>query len=245
MRSQFLLVTSIITTLSFAAGRPSVTGQVTDNLGNPLPDATVMIYQAGVKKGYSTYCPSCYVDCGKRATTDRSGSFKIENVDPELWFELLVVRDGYTATFVKKVDPSLGPAGTAALVPRSRVDNPSRVVRGRVVDSLGAPMKAAVVQPIGVATNVEGRDPMSTYGTIDGLEPVAVTNAKGEFELAYNRAATGMLLQVEARGMATRLISLPTGLERKSVTVSDGAVIRGRLVNHGKPVPDAEVGLIA
>jgi hypothetical protein len=54
-----------------------------------------------------------------------------------------------------------------------------------------------------------------------------------------------MMLKVEARGMATKLISLSTGTERKTVTLSDGAVIRGRLVNHGKPVAGAEVGLIA
>ena len=242
MRSQVAIATSIITIpVLFAAARPSVTGRVTDSLGNPVAGATVILYQAGVKKGYSTYCPSCYVDCGKRATTDRGGSFKIENVDPDLWFDLLVVRDGYTAAVVKNVDPSIGPAETAILVPRASVDNPSRVVRGRVVDSLRAPMQAAVVRPIGVATAVGG----STCGTIDGLEPVAATNSRGEFELAYDKAATGVMLQVEARGMATKLISLPTGLERKTITVSDGAVIRGRLVNHGKPVPGAEIGLIA
>ncbi len=54
-----------------------------------------------------------------------------------------------------------------------------------------------------------------------------------------------MLLQVEARGMATKLIAVPTGAGRETITVSDGALIRGRLVNHGKPVASAEVGLIA
>ncbi len=44
--------------------------------------------------------------------------------------------------------------------------------------------------------------------------------------------------------MATKLIAVPTG-ERETITVSDGALIRGRLVNHGKPVAGAEVGLIA
>lgn len=53
------------------------------------------------------------------------------------------------------------------------------------------------------------------------------------------------MLKVEARGMATKLISLPTAAERKTITVSDGALIRGRLMNHGKPVPGVEIGLIA
>jgi hypothetical protein len=45
--------------------------------------------------------------------------------------------------------------------------------------------------------------------------------------------------------MATKLIVLPAGPERGTITVFDGALIRGRLVNHGKPVAGAEVGLIA
>jgi hypothetical protein len=84
---------------------------------------------------------------------------------------------------------------------------------------------------------------MSYYGTIEGLEPIAVTDPKGEFEVAYSNKATGMLLQVEARGMSTKVLGLSTGADRKTVTVSDGAVIRGRLVNHGKPVPGAQLGL--
>src|ERR1700682_2397671 len=103
MRPQLLIASLIATApVSFAAGRATLTGKVTDNLGKPLPDATVMIYHAGVKKGYSTFCPSCYFDCGKRTVTDASGSFTLENLDPDLLFELLVIRNGYTATFVKK-----------------------------------------------------------------------------------------------------------------------------------------------
>ena len=45
--------------------------------------------------------------------------------------------------------------------------------------------------------------------------------------------------------MATKLIAVPTGAARETITVSDGALIRGRLVNHGNPVAGAEVGLIA
>jgi hypothetical protein len=226
--------------VSRAAERPTLSGKVTDSHGKPLENATVMIYHAGVKKGYSTFCPSCYVDCGKRAVTDRSGGFTIANLDPDLWFELLVIRDGYTATFVNKVDPSQGPAATAVLATRTAVDDPDRIVRGRVVDPQGHPVRAAVVMPEGVNTS-QG----SMYGTIEGLEPIAVTNAQGEFELAHSQKATGMVLEVEARGMAAKLAAGATGAERKTITVSDGAVVRGRLVNHGKPVAGAELGVIA
>jgi len=242
-----LLITCLVVTSSFtfAADRVTLTGRITDNLGRPLEDATVVIHHAGVKKGYSTYCWNCYRDCGKRTVTDRTGSFTLNNLDPDLWFELLVARDGYTATVVKKVDPSSKPAEVVALMPRAAVDDPSRIVRGRIVDSHGRALRDAVVTPVGViATSWEGGGPSTRYFTVKGLDPMAVTNPKGEFELAYTHKATGMLLKVEARGMATKLIAMPTGAERKTITVSEGAVIRGRLVNHGKPVADAEVGLI-
>jgi hypothetical protein len=234
-------VLAFVVSLSAGTGdRATLSGKVTDGAGKPIENATVMIYHAGVKQGYSTFCPSCYVDCGKRATTDRAGSFNFTNLDPDLWFELLVIRDGYTATFVNRADPAQQPIPTAVLAPRAPVNDPGRVVRGRVVGPAGRPLPAAVVLPLGVSTE-EG----SMYGTIDSLEPIAVTNAQGEFELADSAKAKGMLLDVEARGMAPRLIAIPTGVDRKTVMVADGAVVRGRLVNKGKPVAGAELGLIA
>lgn len=245
MRMHSLIASLTVASLSSAgllsaADRATLSGKVTDNQGKPLENATVMVYHAGVKKGYSTFCPSCYVDCGKRVVTDRSGAFTVKSLDPDLWFELLVIHDGYTATFVDNVDPSKGPAATAVLAPRAAIADPERLVRGRVVDPQGQPLKAVVVIPQGVGTSQS-----SVYGTIAGLDPMAVTNAKGEFELAYNQKATGMMLEVEARGMATKLAAVATGADRKTITVSDGAVVRGRLVNHGKPVAGAELGVIA
>jgi hypothetical protein len=229
-----------------AAERATLTGTITDSQGKPLQDATVMIYQAGLKHGYSTYCPSCYLDCGKRTLTDASGAYTVKDLDPDLWFKLVVIHDGYTATFANKVDPVAGPANTVALTPRAPVDDPTRVVRGRVVDSHGLPMRSAVITPEGIHL-LEGPrgKPTSMYGTVKGLEPLAVTNAKGEFELAHTQKAEGMMLRVEARGMAPKILAAPTGEERTTITVSEGSVVRGRLMNHGKPVGGAEVGLIA
>ncbi len=195
MRNFVLAILAASLSISLAANRVTLTGKVTDSSGQALEDATVMIYHAGVKKGYSTFCPSCYADCGKRAATDATGSFTIPKLDPDLRFELLVVHDGYVPKFVPRVDPSLGPAATAALAPRAPVDDPHRAL-GRVVDSNGRPLRDAVVFSEGVATIMEGKGPVTTSGTPPGLEPIAVTNPNGEFELAYSNKASGMLLQV-------------------------------------------------
>jgi hypothetical protein len=102
-----------------------------------------------------------------------------------------------------------------------------------------------IVQPQGIATTRNGQ-PTSIYGTIDGLDPFAVTNEKGDFEVTSVQPAPRMVLLVEPRGMAPKIFTnLATGAERHTLTVTDGALIRGRLVEDGKPVTGAEVGLIA
>jgi len=224
----------------FAVETATLAGKVTDAVGKPLAHAMVIVYHAGVKKGYSTFCPSCYADCGKRAITDASGTFTIKGLNRDLWFELLAARDGYTPTFVEKVDPAKGPA-TAVLSARAPVDDLSRVARGRVVDTHGAPMRDAVVTPRGV---LQVRDSSSIYGTIPGLDPIAVSNEKGEFEIAYAEPMSKVALIVEARAMAPKFVILPAGSERQTVTVSEGAVVRGRLMDKGQPVAGAEIGLI-
>ena len=239
-----LAVLSLAAALAPAAERPSISGTVTDAAGKPLQHATVMVYYAGVKHGYSAFCPSCYADCGKRTLTDASGAFTIPNLDPDLWFTLLAVEDGYTPEFVPKVDPAQAKPALASLHTRAAVDDPARAVRGLVVDAHGRPVRDAVVEPRGVGILKNGKPAGMMFGTIDGLDPLAVTNAKGEFELAYSQPADKMYFAIEARGMAPKaFLGIPTGAERQTFRLSDGATVRGRLVQNGKPVAGAEVGL--
>jgi len=55
--------------------------------------------------------------------------------------------------------------------------------------------------------------------------------------------AKKMILSVSARGMAPKLFTETTGPDRKTLTVASGSTIRGRLVQDGKPVANAEIGL--
>jgi hypothetical protein len=64
-----LLLAAILSSAASLLGptpRPSLTGTVLDSNGSPLAGAAVMVYHAGVMVGYTTFCPSCYIDCGKR-----------------------------------------------------------------------------------------------------------------------------------------------------------------------------------
>jgi uncharacterized GH25 family protein len=126
------------------------------------------------------------------------------------------------------------------------VKDPASVVRGVVINAYGRPLRDVVVQPQGIQVETPDGRTSSLYGTIRGLEPVAVTDEKGEFELAYAKPLQAMVVQVEARGLAPKIATnLASGLERHRITVTEGATIRGRLVQQGKPVPNAEIGLVS
>jgi hypothetical protein len=230
--------------ISFGEERAAVTGSVADSAGKPVEHATVLVYQAGVKKGYSIYCPTCYTDCGKHAATDAQGNFTIGGLSPDLLFTLLVVREGYAAEYISKVDPAKGPAERAVLKPRPPVQDALQVVRGRVVDGHGRPLRDAVVEQQGIKLRFPNGQMGTSFGPRDWIDQMAVTNEKGEFEIAYGKPAAQMILEASARGMAPKLFTLPTGAERQTMTVTDGAIIRGRLVLDGKPVANAQVGIV-
>jgi len=237
-----ILFAGALATHATAAERATITGTVQDANGKPIEHATVLVYEAGVKKGYSIYCPTCWVDCGKHTLTDAGGKYTIGGLNPELVFKLLVVKDGYLAAFVEKVDPQNEPGNAAILKPRPAVENVSQIVRGRVVDTRGDPVPDAVVEQQGV-TLPNGSTRFG--GSADWIDPMAVTNQNGEFEIAYNKPATRMILQIRPRAMAPKFFTQPTGAERKTMVVSNGATLRGRLVFEGKPVANAEVALVS
>lgn len=54
-----------------------------------------------------------------------------------------------------------------------------------------------------------------------------------------------MLVSVEARTLAPKFAVLTTDSDRQTIPLSKGATILGRLVEDGKPVGNAEIGLIA
>ena len=202
----------------------------------------VLVHSAGAKSGYNSLCPTCYTDCGKRAITDNSGNFSIPNLSPDLRFDLLIVRKDYQATFVSKVDPatSLSPV---KLPPRLSPSNPAQIARGIVRNAHGRPVKDVLVEQRGASFDMNNRLVTSFGGPGDWIDPIAVTDEKGEFEIAYKKPAKSVILQFSPRGMAPRLATIPTGAEPMPVTVTDGATVTGRLTVAGTPLPNAELVL--
>ena len=74
---------------------------------------------------------------------------------------------------------------------------------------------------------------------------MVVSNERGEFEMAYGKQAVEMILRVSPRGMAQKLFTEPTGADRKTMTVTDGASIFGRVLQpDGKPAANVELGVM-
>jgi small nuclear ribonucleoprotein (snRNP)-like protein len=123
---------------------------------------------------------------------------------------------------------------------RSSPADPNRMAEGHVVDANGSAVPDALVTTVGV----EIEHGSSLIGTIRGLDPLAVTDQSGNFEIFYEKPAEKMLVTIEARTLAMKFATLVTGPERQTIELSNGATVKGRLVQDGKPVGDAEIGLI-
>jgi hypothetical protein len=218
-----------------------VSGVVTCD-GKPITGAMVMVNRAWPRVGPAFYCPGCYADCGKSARTDADGNWKIDTLDPDLKFELLVVSRDHVPLFTRPIDPSKREPVAATLKARDLSKVPAtHLVRGKVVDDTGAPIEHATVSP----EMVWFADHTGRGGSVEGLDPLAVTDEKGDFTLAYFGPCEAMDLIIHARGFAMKCSRrVPAGVPTPPVfELIEGATITGRLVLNGAPVSKVEMGL--
>ncbi len=219
--------------------RPNLLGDVSAKDGKPLVGASVFIATAGPKTGTSTFCPSCYADCSKSAKTDSTGQFEINSLNPQLIFRVLAVAKGYKPKFESKVDPAEGPINIE-LDPASAADaTPDRSLRGRVVDSKGKPVEGAVVSMEGVQT----RDGGGSWGSLPGIDPLAVTDEKGEFVITSQKPFDMMDVSVEARGFAHKGFSKLSSGAMNELKLTEGATVTGRVLLNNKPLKDVTIGI--
>lgn len=234
-----LLVGLAVVTLTDAQTKHGLdlAGVVHATDGTPL-QATVFIYTAAPKVGTSTFCPSCYLDCRKNAKADAQGHFKIESLDPQLIFRVLVVCNGYRPQFVQNFDPAAGPMNARLQPSASDAVPAANIVRGRVVDSKGQPIYGAVVAPRGIREKNGG----GLFGGVPGADPLAVTDENGEFMIASRDGFESLDMRVDARGFApNRFNRLTGGSEVHQLALREGATVVGRVLYKGKPLKDVSV----
>jgi hypothetical protein len=234
----------LLSTLAPAAPRLDLEGAVQDEAGKPVADAVVFIHTAGPRKGRSSICPSCYLDCWRRTQTSADGRFVFEKVDGSLVFRVGAVTPVHEAAFVSKVDP-LEAGARLTLRPRAPVpDAPRRVLRGRVLDLDGRPVPQAVVEPKGWVIR-SGDTTTSTFGNPRNMPALTISGDDGRFLLMSGQEVDGLVLEVSARGLASvSFDDVPVGLEERPLTLGPGCSLRGRVLRGGEPLAGITVGAV-
>jgi hypothetical protein len=223
-----------------APERPTLKGIVATPDGQPVVDALVFIYTAKPRTGTSATCPSCYLDCSKKARTNARGEFEIPSLDPTLLFRVGAIAPGREAAFVRDVDPAAAPIKIALAAQAPLPEDARRVVRGRLTGPEGTAVVGALIEAQGVSERMESGI-RKMFGGV--ATAPTITDAKGSFVLVLQKAADGAYLAVNARGLAPARLEIPTGSEEKPLTLGRGAAVKGRILKEGKPLEGVTVGL--
>jgi hypothetical protein len=108
-----------------------------------------------------------------------------------------------------------------------------------VLDEEGKPIENAIVEPFGKALK-NG----TQFGGLTGFDPLALTNAQGEFRLAVPEAGVAAYLNVAAPAFAPRnFSSIPSGPKPTDLALFTGVTVTGRVVKNGKPLAGVAMGI--
>ncbi len=167
------------------------------------------------------------------AVTDKQGEFALKGLDRALVFHVLVVAEGY-APLGPDADPAKGPM--AIRLNRHDLDNRAAgfVLRGRVLHG-DRPVKNATVRAFGMRTENGGRR-LGGFGNV--IDPLAVSNERGEFRMSVAEKDAAFLLEVKGAFLApVRLGPLQAGATVHDIKLVAGVTVKGRVVKDGKPLP--------
>jgi hypothetical protein len=150
------------------------------------------------------------------------------------------VADGHEASFFKRQDPLQGNLDLR-LNPRQGGAVPKKqLFLGRVIGPDKQPVANAVV-----VVNSYGKGDGMTFGSPpDKMDPLAVTNEKGEFAIHCPEPFDFLGLRVDSADFARAAFEkVPLDGTRKDLALAKGAALKGRVLKDGKPVSGIAIGV--
>ncbi len=245
MSGLLLIMLCLLSPVTPAQDQASLRVEVRTKEGTPIEGATAFIWTARPKEGPSIFCPSCYVDCGKRGVTDAGGAAEFADLDPTLLFNLMTVADGFTALESGFVNPADGVVKIQMEARPPRPEGPGHVVRARVVDAAGKPVAHASVTPVMFHFAQDGSSRAYGSSHVSGADPLALTDADGYFELTSPTKIDRVQAFVKARALCSQIVgSLKPDQPDQQVTLREGTSVSGTLLDDaGRPVAGRSVGL--
>jgi len=215
-----------------------IVGQLSGPDGTPLAGARVDIATAAPKVGRGIFCPSCYLDCRKSATTDEHGRFHLNDLSKQLKFRLVVTAPSYKTLQTKLLDPAAGPVDLVLQSSPKNVDS-SRVVSGVLKDTFGNPIVGALIAPHGGKTSKR-----RWWGKVKGVAP-SVSDSEGRFSILLPESMIALDVDVTQYGFCGERIQLmKPGVDPIEIEMRVGAQVDGRLVEDGVPVSGVSIAVV-
>lgn len=220
------------------AVKPDLLVTVYNEGAEPLTNAMAFIYSAKPRLGPSFANPTSYPDCRKRARANARGQLKIESVDSNLLFRVLVAAPGRQPVFVELVDAERGPLDVNLMPVNQPELLPHKFLRGRVVDPRGQPVAPAIV-----SFQFYFGEEANRGGQVPGVDMWAATDTEGRFVITADKRFDVMSVTVEAPGFAPRRFLRLSNDREQELKITQGATVTGRVVQEGKPLEGVTVAM--
>jgi len=233
-----------------------LTGHVTLPAGRSGA-ATILVTYAQLKTNFASSISTRSPLLPKRIQTDGQGNFKIESLDARWLYFGYGMAPGCKFKELNLFDPAAGPLNVSLEAANTNVP-PNQVLHGRVIDATGNGVSGALIDITGTTRNGQGTWPGQD------IDYFSVSDDAGNFVVHGKTPFVAVDGKVEAAGYAeatfeqwpsdainqewTRTGAMPEGLfgyakPLHQITLTQGAALRGRLVQAGRPVADAEIRL--
>ena len=215
-----------------------LTGTVIDENDEGIIGAQVFIYTAKTRQGSSSICSYCCADCEKFTRTDEDGLFTLKDLDSKLQFRILTTANGYRSRYNQFVLPETGPLVIRLEPYRDATIPKNRKTKGRITDLEGKSIVGAKVVVEGYQNEKHVRWTLN-----DGMDPFAVTDAKGIFVITSESPFESINVRIKARNHAPLLVNGMKSGKHWALQLTPGATVSGRVMMHGKPFTAAKLTL--